>query len=181
MIGAPDLIQWLRRDGLALSLLPSGGLAVQPASKLTDEHRAAIRHHRDALVLALTDGENLKEPEGEVHDPDRHSWPHTLAMNSAEIDSFNARVQLFIRRGIGSTQAEGLADDFVIRDRDGDDRRLCLECQHLRGGGRSWACNQWRAAGLAGAGVPADVVMLLQRCGGFKCEAASMQHDHKPP
>lgn len=130
-------------------------------------------------VLALTDGVNLDE--ADAIDPDRHSWPHTLAMNSAEIDSFNARVQLFIRRGIGSTQAEGLADDFVIRDRDGDDRRLCLECQHLRGGGRSWACNQWRAAGHGAAGIPADMVMLLQRCDGFKGEAASMQHDHKPP
>lgn len=165
-MGAPDLIQWLRRDGLALSLLPSGGLAVQPASKLTDEHRAAIRHHRDALVLALTDSANLKEPE--AHDPDRHSWPHTLAMNSAEIDSFNARVQLFTRHALDQTQAEGVADGLVIRDRDGDDRRLCLECQHLRGGGTSRACNQWRAAGLDAAGVPADVVMMLQRCNGFR-------------
>lgn len=150
------------------------------------EERAAImefdgglsRTESERLALS-TDGANLKEPEAD--DPDRHSWPHTTAMNSAEIDAFNARVQLFIRRGIGGTEAEGLADGLVIRDRDGDDRRLCLECQHLRGGGRSWACNQWRAAGLGAAGVPADMVMLLQRCDGFKGEAASMQHDHKPP
>lgn len=106
--------------------------------------------------LALTD------------DPDCHSWPHTLALNTSEIDSFNASVQLFIRRWIGSTEAEGLADGLVIRNRDGDDRRLCLECQHLRGGGTSRACNQWRAAGLDAAGVPADVVMMLQRCNGFR-------------
>lgn len=165
-MGAPDLIQWLRRDGFALSLLPSGGLAVQPASKLTDEHRAALRLHRDALVLALTDGVNLDE--SDAIDPDRHSWPHTTAMNSREIDSFNARVQLFTRRGIGGIEAEGVADGLVIRDRDGDDRRLCLECQHLRGGGTSRSCNQWRAAGLGAAGIPADVVLMLQRCDGFK-------------
>lgn len=164
-MGAPDLIQWLRRDGLALALLPSGGLAVQPASKLTDEHREAIRHHRDALVLALTDDANLKEPE--ATDPDRHSWPHTTAMNSSEIDAFNARVHLFTRRGIGGTEAEGLADGLVARDRDQDDRRLCLECLHLRGCGTSWTCNQWRRAGLAVSGVPAEVVKLLQRCEGF--------------
>ena len=122
-----------------------------------------------ADALALTD------------DPDRHSWPHTTAMNTAEIDALTARVHLFTRRGIGGTESEGLADGLVIRDRDGDDRRLCLECQHLRGGGRSWACNQWRAAGHGAAGIPADMVMLLQRCDGFKGEAASMQHDHKPP
>lgn len=167
-MGAPDLIQWLRRDGFALSLLPSGGLAVQPASKLTDEHRRAIRQHRDALVLALTDGANLKEPEGEAHDPDRHSWPHTTAMNSREIDSLTERVHLFTRHGLDQTQAEGLADGLVIRDRDGDDRRLCLECQHLRDYGTSRACNQWRAAGLGAAGIPADMVLMLQRCDGFK-------------
>lgn len=137
------------------------------------EERAAImefdgglsRTESERLALS-TDGANLKKPE--AHDPDRHSWPHTTAMNSAEIDSLTARVHLFTRHGLEQTQAEGVADGLVIRDRDGDDRRLCLECQHLRGGGRSWACNQWRAAGLGAAGVPVDVVRLLQRCGGFK-------------
>lgn len=166
-MGAPDLIQWLRRDGLALSLLPSGGLAVQPASKLTDEHRRAIRQHRDALVLALTDGANLKEPEGEAHDPDRHSWPHTTAMNTAEIGAFTERLHLFTRHGLDYTEAETLADGLVARDRDQDDRRLCLECLHLRGCDTSWTCNQWRRAGLAVSGVPAEVVKLLQRCEGF--------------
>ena len=148
------------------------------------EERAAIMEFDGGLSrieserLALTDGANLKKPE--AHDPDRHSWPHTTAMNSAEIDSLTARVHLFTRHGLEQTQAEGVADGLVIRDRDGDDRRLCLECQHLRGG-TSRACNLWRAAGLGAAGIPADMVMLLQRCDGFKGEAASMQHDHKPP
>ncbi len=166
-MGAPELIQWLRRDGLALALLPSGGLAVQPASKLTDEHREAIRHHRDALVLVLsTDGENLTKPE--TFDPDRHAWPHTAAMNTAEIGTFTARLHLFTRRGLDDTEAETLADGLVIRDRDEDDRRLCLECLHLKGCGTSWTCNQWRRAGLAVSGVPADVVRLPQRCDNFK-------------
>lgn len=137
------------------------------------EERAAIiefdgglsRIEAERLALS-TSKTNLKKPE--AIDPDRHSWPHTTAMNTAEIDTLNARVQLFSRHGLDQTQAEGVADGLVIRDRDSDDRRLCLECQHLRGGGRSWACNQWRAAGLGAAGVPADMVMLLQRCGGFK-------------
>lgn len=168
-MGAPDLIQWLRRDGFALSLLPSGGLAVQPASKLTDEHRAALRLHRDALVLALTDGVNLDEPD--AIDPDGHSWPHTLAMNTSEIDSFNARVQLFTRHALDQTQAEGVADGLVIRDRDGDDRALCLECTHLAGWRTSWRCGHWQAAGIArqarDAQLPADLVLTLQRCDGL--------------
>lgn len=162
-MGAPDLIQWLRRDGLALALLPSGGLAVQPASKLTDEHRAAIRHHRDALVLALTDDANLKEPEAD--DPDRHSWPHTTAMNTAEIDVFNARVHLFTRRGLGEAEAEKSADGLVIRDRGGEDRRLCLECRHFRCVG-PYRCGNVRAADVH-ADLPRDLVLTLQRCHGY--------------
>ena len=109
-----------------------------------------------ADVLALAD------------DPDRHSWPHTTAMNTAEIDTLNARVQVFIQRGIGVAEAEGLADGLVIRDRAGDSRRLCLECLHLSGRGTTWSCNQWRAASLAGASVPDSWSTLPQRCAGFK-------------
>ena len=100
--------------------------------------------------------------------PDRYCWPHSKALNSAEIDTFTARVRQFIRCGLDGTKAEGLADALVVRDRDADDRRLCLECRHLKAGGSAWSCAQWRGAGLAGAGVSADVVMLLQRCNGFK-------------
>ena len=149
------------------------------------EERAAIMEFDGGLSrteserLALfTDGANLKEPEAD--DPDRHSWPHTTAMNTTEIDALNARAHLFTRHGLDQHQAEGLADDLVLRDRDSDDRRLCLECLHLRGGGGSWACNQWRAAGLAGAGVPDDWVTPPKRCDGFKGAAVTMQQDHKP-
>lgn len=168
-MGAPDLIQWFRRDGFVLTLLPSGGLAVQPASKLTDEHRRAIRQHRDALVLLLFPGEtNPKEPDSEVTDPDRHAWPHTTAMNTTEIETFIARLDQFTRHGLGYTYAERLADGLVVRDRELDDRRLCLECRHLQAAGKTWACSQWRQAEMIGAVLPTGLVELLQRCNGFK-------------
>lgn len=100
-------------------------------------------------------------------DPDQHCWPHTEAMNTAEIDTFTERLHLFTRHGLDYTEAETLADGLVTRDRDQDDRRLCLECRHLRRGAGLWGCNQWKRAGLAAAGVPADLVKLLQRCEGF--------------
>lgn len=136
------------------------------------EERAAImefdgglsRTESERLALS-TDGANLKKPEAD--DPDRHSWPHTTAMNTAEIDTFTLRLHLFTRHGLDFTEAETLADGLVIRDRGEDNRRLCLECLHLRGCGTSWTCNQWRRAGLAVSGVPAEVVKLLQRCEGF--------------
>ena len=52
-MGAPDLLLNLRGAGLALTVTPAGGLHVAPRSALTNDHRAAIRAERDALVLAL--------------------------------------------------------------------------------------------------------------------------------
>lgn len=103
-----------------------------------------------------------------VPDPDRWCWPHSAAMNTAEIDTFTARLHQFTRRGLASSKAETLADKLVIRDREGDDRRLCLECVHLKRGGKDWGCNQWHRAGLGASGLPADLVRQLKRCDGFK-------------
>ena len=49
------------------------------------------------------------------------------------------RSSLFNRRGLQALDAELLADKLVNRDREADERRLCLECSHLsRVGG--WRC-----------------------------------------
>jgi len=60
--------------------------------------------------------------------------------------------------------ATALADKLVIRDRDGDDRRLCLECVHLRPGGR---CGVRTVADVPG-GRSIDALPFLQRCNRFK-------------
>ena len=100
-------------------------------------------------------------------DPDRWCWPHSEAMNGREIDTFTARLLQFTRRGLAEPEAESLADKLVKRDREGDARRLCLECAHLKSGGGRWACNQWRLAGQGAPGLPADLVRQLQRCDSF--------------
>lgn len=188
-MGAPDLIQGLRRAGFTLSVLPSGDLAVTPASKLTADERAAIKASKHAIVQALhcppADREAIEERAaimeydgglsrieaealaGITPDPDRHCWPHTTAMNTAEIDTFTARVLLFTRHGRDTTEAEKLADSLVTRDRQADDRRVCLECRNLRRSGGLWRCGQPHRAGWAGADLPGDLVNLLQRCEGF--------------
>jgi hypothetical protein len=99
-------------------------------------------------------------------DPDRWCWPHSAAMNTAEIDTFTARLHQFTGRSLAAPEAALLADKLVTRDRESDDRRLCLECLHLKSGGR-WGCNQWQRAGLGAAGLPADLVRQLQRCDSF--------------
>lgn len=101
-------------------------------------------------------------------DPDRWCWPHSTAMNGQEIDTFTARLARFTDKGLDLDAGERLADRLVIRDREQDTRRLCLECNHLGGTGR---CGNWQRAGVAirsrDAQLPGDLVQLLQHCAGF--------------
>lgn len=99
-------------------------------------------------------------------DPDRWHWPHSPAMNRAEVDTFMARLVRFTDRGPIVPVAETLADGLVNRDREGDDRRLCLECAHLQGAGR-WRCGNWQAADVASEGLAREFVLMLQRCAGY--------------
>lgn len=52
-MGAAELLNCLRGDGLVLTLIAGGGIHAAPRDALTDQHRAAIRAARDALVLVL--------------------------------------------------------------------------------------------------------------------------------
>ena len=98
-------------------------------------------------------------------DPDRWAWPHSSAMNGQELDTLMARQALFCQRGAAPQDAERLADSLVNRYRDVDDRRLCLECRHLRGAG-PYRCGNARAAGLH-ADLARGLVLTLQRCHGY--------------
>jgi hypothetical protein len=110
----------------------------------------------------------LNAPQSDVAHIDLHSWPHTRAMNTNEIDAYMVRTRLFTQQGLPQLCAEDLADDLVLRDRRSDDRSVCLECSHLRGRDRSWICGQADLAGLGSSHIPVELVVLLQRCNGFK-------------
>ena len=56
-------------------------------------------------------------------------------MNGAEIASFKVRLARFTAKGLTFNIGEALADRLVIRDRESDDRRSCLECVNLAGFG----------------------------------------------
>ncbi|MDP2368472.1 hypothetical protein [Rhodoferax sp.] len=104
--------------------------------------------------------------------PDASCWPHSTAMNGAELDTFTARLVRFTDRGLILADAERLADALVQRDREQDDRRICPECKHFAGhGAGSWRCGNWQAAGIAmrsrDTQLPAELVVQLQRCDGF--------------
>ena len=79
---------------------------------------------------------------------------HLGGWNDAEIELFTTRTLHFIRRGITVGDADDLAERLTLRDRDGDDLRMCIECKHGRG-----ACCP------GGSPLP---VGLLTRCPGFE-------------
>lgn len=116
-----------------------------------------------------------KSPDGAANDPatdaDRWCWPHSTAMTGAEIDTFTARLSRFTDKGLILDDGEALADKLVIRDRESEDRHLCLECLHLAGYGVTLGCRNWQRAGIAVqsrvAGLPGELVSKLQRCDGF--------------
>jgi len=92
---------------------------------------------------------------------DRCHWP---VWADAEIATFVGRVALFVRRGISTTDADDLAERLVLRDRDGDELRACVECAHYRAG----RCTNHKRAGLMAPDVGRDLAGLLQRCQGFE-------------
>lgn len=164
----PGLLQKSGRHATAANDPPQ----VSTLDREAFDERAAIiefdggisRIEAERLALS-TNSASPRKPKADVRD--RYSWPHTTAMNTAEIDAFTSRFHLLTRHGLDQPQAEELADGLVIRDRDSDDRRLCIECQHLISGNKLWACNQWRAAGLVSSGIPDGWTTLPQRCEGF--------------
>ncbi len=114
-----------------------------------------------------------------TQDPGHWCWPHSSAMNGAEIDSFALRLDQFTNKGLARNDREALADKLVLRDRESDDRRVCVECKHFAGhGSGSWRCGNWLAAGIGigsrDAQLPADLVIQLQRCDGFTAHPTSI-------
>ena len=113
------------------------------------------------------------DPTATAKNPDRWCWPHSEGMNTSEIVTFTVRLARFTDKGLGLGDAEALGDKLVKRDREPDDRRLCLECFHLSGqSGTAWNCRNWQRAGVANrakdAQLSAALVYQLQRCDGFK-------------
>ena len=90
---------------------------------------------------------------------------HAESWDDATIARFEARVSLFRRRGIDASDADDLAERLTLRDKQGDDRRLCFECLHIQPG----RCSNYRQAGLQAPEVGRALVGLLQRCPGFAC------------
>ena len=57
---------------------------------------------------------------------------------------------------------------FLARDRDFDERRLCLKCANVIRPGGVWTCTKWRAAGDGAPSISIDLIPLLHRRDAFE-------------
>ena len=169
-MGAAELLNRLRSDGLVLTLTAGGELHAAPRHALTDEHRASIRAARDALVLMLQAEASRPPPSPPRRSGNPQMTPaqgddcHADGWDDAEIEVFMAREARFTRLG-RTSDAEHLAERLTLRDREQDDRRLCLECAALADNRRCELAAQGRLPGADRRLEP--VPTILQRCPGF--------------
>ena len=90
---------------------------------------------------------------------------HAEAWDDAACARFVARVGRFEMLGIDTTDAEDLAERLHLRDLEGDDRRLCLECLHMR---RDRRCGARTVADVPGGRLIDAMPAILQRCDQFR-------------
>ena len=155
-MGARELLADLAVKGVSVTA-DGDRLVVRPASKLTGTMLVALREAKSDL-LALLSPFRLTHEQG-----DRC---HTSCWDDAEIAIFSARVRVLMRRGIGTDDADDLAERLTLRDREGDDQRICIECSQLSDKGRCIAAATGR---LAGADTRLEPVQtILHGCDAFE-------------
>ena len=88
---------------------------------------------------------------------------HAEAWDDGAIARFQTRVVRLVRLGFDADDADDLAERLHLRDVEGEDRTLCVECSHYRPG----RCGNHRDAGLHTAELARDTAVTLQRCTGF--------------
>lgn len=147
----------LKLAGEALTLSGDPG-AVKVAADLVRPFKAQLVQYLGQLA-----SNDPAPPAGKFPGPGEFDQDHPVPASTTT----TARVAVFRDRGLNADDSLSLALRLARRDGERDDRRVCLECAHLSGGGRSWSCSQWRKTGMKGSATPADLVDILQRCAGF--------------
>jgi hypothetical protein len=136
------------------------------AQRAAYEERAAIREHEggqpraDAERGASVDLLRLSRAQADEC--------HAGGWTDSEMLSFSKRQSLMLARGHAPDEAEAMAEALTLRDRQGDDRRICLECAHLGARGRCIAASAGRINGVDKRLEP--VPTILQRCEAFRSQ-----------
>ena len=163
---ARNLASILRRAGLTLTVTPERSLKVTPASAITPVLRDLIIQNKSMLIdMIERDAANDPSWPGSPR-----YWSTSTGMSEQEIALFQRRLDRFSDLGLDIETSERQGDCMLLRDRDGDNRRACIECAHLCTQGR-WRCTNARHAELCStrtdSPVAEEFALLSQRCNGF--------------
>ncbi len=115
----------LRVVGDKIAVTPVGGIPI------SDKLRAYVKANRAAILASLTvptvpcgasltaEAANDGPPPATAPalDPDRACWPHSPAMNGAEVDLMVQRLALFEAEGMSVPEAEAEADRLMRMER----------------------------------------------------------------
>ena len=104
-------------------------------------------HQREALMATLEGSLRAKKPRFKTRQ---------------EEVRFTQRIDLFF----GRVDAKEIAHRLMLRDREQDDRRLCLECRYFKP--HRLECNNFEWAGFTQPKLGSNWVSQLQRCLGFE-------------
>jgi hypothetical protein len=124
--------------------------------------------HAAPVIAAMP--ANVDRASGNPHmTPEQGDDCHACGWDDAEIALFMGRAARFAQ--IGRRDAEHLAERLTLRDRQFDDRRMCVECRELEPSGR---CAAARRGAIPGADRRMEPVQtLLCRCPGFRCAVSA--------
>ena len=146
------------------------GYPATPATRLPDSppgpgsQVAKVAAH--ARELARKGANPLRKGANPLMTMEQGNACHAEGWSDAEIHAFTSRRDRLLRWGYSVPQANDLAERLTLRDRDLDDRHLCLECSHLRTSGRCAAAALGHLAGADPRMQPPPAILM--RCPAFK-------------
>jgi hypothetical protein len=139
-----SILSTLKGAGITASLAPPNGVNLKPTALVTQQLIDLVKVYKKELLEALEGS-----PTG--FNPGHHSKQAKTR--------FNQRMALFISR----KDAKELAQRLQRRDRDKDDRGMCVECAHFTA---NTSCRNHKVAEVPPM-VGSDFSVMLQRCRGF--------------
>jgi hypothetical protein len=139
-----SFLSTLKDAGVTLSLAPPNGVNLKPTALVTQRMIDLVKVYKSELLVALE-----SSPTGFI------TGHHSQQAES----SFNRRMALFF----GRKDAKELAQRLQRRDRDKDDRRMCVECANFTA---NTSCRNHKVADVPSM-VGSDFSVMLQRCRGF--------------
>ena len=156
-MGARDVLETLAAAGVTIRL-DGDRLIASPRESLTDDLRASLKANKAALMAALQGGAAAPTEESppvgkapseaalynaaqqlyERPEPPE-DWPDA-AVPDVELEPLRARPAVWrrlIAMGLDEDRADDLAEWMDVRDIQGDDRRVCIECRHFAQRGKT--------------------------------------------